>query len=455
MSSAQGQIQFLAACPPPLEAGTYDIEVRQSLPALNEDVANNYQMQVTGPRFTLDPNNFNAFYPPPNHRGQFAGKLPQVTLNRRTLPWERTLDGSESADQSPLPWMAVLLLDESETVIPKVTSGTVADLLPPGEQGRLPAKILGPQITAASLEIGESLETPCQTIDLDSQLFQDIAPAKSDLPYLAHVRKLTSSSSSDVAGSPDDPSVAVVLGNRFPNPQNKNFAFLVSLEGFQDYLPDIGKIPSKYLKVRLVCLANWSFTCSTENQSFQGLMAGLDIWRMGSQPVGRLNLVPQDSGEISSPSPATVARQALLEGFNLLAHTTRQGEETASWYRSPLVPLALRATAPATYPCADAALRYDPEYGLINVSYAVAWQLGRLLALRDRSFANAVFAWRRGHYLRFGRQLTRRALAEKLRPLLPTSGLDSRASVKQAIFDILRRRTHLGSRDRTGKGPAR
>src|SRR5262245_33686693 len=71
------------------------------------------------------------------------------------------------------------------------------------------------------------------------------------------------------------------------------------------------------------------------------------------------------------------------------------GEKAVSWYRGPLVPLYLgRQTGYEFRPAADAALRYDPLQGMMDVTYAAAFQLGRLLALQDRHFAISLYAYR-------------------------------------------------------------
>ena len=70
----------------------------------------------------------------------------------------------------------------------------------------------------------------------------------------------------------------------------------------------------------------------------------------------------------------------------------RQGEKTVSWYRGPLVPLNYDKPVQIQEPvsCADELLRYDPDIGLFDTTYAAAWQLGRLLALQNQSFALAL-----------------------------------------------------------------
>ena len=65
-----------------------------------------------------------------------------------------------------------------------------------------------------------------------------------------------------------------------------------------------------------------------------------------------------------------------------------------AWYRGPLSPYQITGDFPLSsadpdsiYLNAQAAMIYDETTGLFDLTYAVAWQLGRLLALNDRHFA--------------------------------------------------------------------
>jgi hypothetical protein len=42
-------------------------------------------------------------------------------------------------------------------------------------------------------------------------------------------------------------------------------------------------------------------------------------------------------------------------------------------------------------------VRYNTTYGMFEVSYAAAWELGRLLALQSKSFSVALYRWKRTH----------------------------------------------------------
>src|SRR5690606_8022517 len=48
---------------------------------------------------------------------------------------------------------------------------------------------------------------------------------------------------------------------------------------------------------------------------------------------------------------------------------------------------------------ADQLLAYDPEIGMMDISYASAWQLGKTLALADQAFAQKLYAWRQRNQL--------------------------------------------------------
>ncbi|MGN6566470.1 MAG: hypothetical protein ACTHJ0_00885, partial [Flavipsychrobacter sp.] len=127
------KVIFLQYEMPPLKTGEYTINVRQDV---NLNIGTPYsatrKFAVTGQRFTLDPLDFNAVFPPELANGEFMGTLPLVTFNRRTLPWERSSVESDSS----APWLALLLFNEGET--PDIQKLTVKDLVPVTETIAMP-----------------------------------------------------------------------------------------------------------------------------------------------------------------------------------------------------------------------------------------------------------------------------------------------------------------------------
>ncbi len=130
---------------------------------------------------------------------------------------------------------------------------------------------------------------------------------------------------------------------------------------------------------------------------FQALFAegGGAEYRKGAGASGLLTLpLPSLTPEEAAEDGFKAVVRALEQGYSGVNHTLRIGEKTVSWYRGPLVPLQLAPNDPYRfYPYADQALRYD-ENRLFDVSYAAAWQLGRLLALQNRPFAQALKRYR-------------------------------------------------------------
>jgi hypothetical protein len=85
-----------------------------------------------------------------------------------------------------------------------------------------------------------------------------------------------------------------------------------------------------------------------------------------------------------------------------------------SWYRGPLLPFDNPRTGEPPFASADALVRYDPEHGMFDVTLAAAWQLGRLLALSDRSFATTLYDWKQGRLTSAVVDFERKQLADRI-----------------------------------------
>ena len=410
-----GDVLFTPAWLPPLPDGHYSVSVTQSVsaPRSNTFPTTSTDFYIKGPRFTLNPGDVFHQHPAPSHVGKFANDLPHIVLNRKTLPWERTLDltpaGPVTAvdDATPTPWLALFLVDAKDPAIdppprgdpndtgPRVISGTVGDIISP------PNKILGPAITKADLDPWESTSDVCQYIDVPAPLYEQLVPSEADLHLLSHVREINTGNTV-IDDLKADGSYAVVVGSRLPysapNPQDeigvKNTACLVSLEGFGHYLYDptatSANLPPDTIAVRLAVLTSWTFF-DNGGDNLQVLLESLSFGPLNrearpivSRPVNRPR--PSDPG----PEFTNYADYALAQGYTALNHSMRNGEKTVSWYRGPLEPFATPNQADTNDNASDGALRYDPESGMFDVSYAAAWEIGRLIALQSKQFASAL-----------------------------------------------------------------
>lgn len=386
-----GQIQLVEACLPPLAQGEYEVTLDQILrdserspfPWSSAPYHSSLNLCVTPPRFHLDPALVRSVFPPSGEAGAFDAALPHVVLARRTLPWERILDAPTAA---PEPWVALLLVAEGESAgavrpLPVVSTQGEDSLLFPASTDVLPPDLR--REDPAELRRLHAKEA-CLAVDLPCTLFQGIAPRRRDLPYLAHARQVDTGDK-EIAGVNDKGWFAVVVGNRRPQADRAHRALLVSLEGHQHRLEDPWPDPREAKSsVRLAVLATWGFRCTASND-FKARMTALK-----TEPAW-LSLRGVEKPATTETLEAETERyvdETLRRGYTALDHGLRHGERTVSWYRGPLVPVEHEKAGGATGParCADELLRYDPQHGLFDVSYAGAWQLGRLLALQNPGF---------------------------------------------------------------------
>ena len=377
---------------PAVDDGTYTLTVTQKVTpgaAAETDYLATYQLTVSGPRFAIAPDDLHSRFPPPGSTGTYSALLPQAVLTRATLPWERALSGSVTHGTLPTPFVALLVL--SGTTAPPVQTGVLHDLVNP------PTGTLGPDVTLEPWE--DPIKDTCSYVDMSVADFNAAAPKATDLDLLAHLRNVDPTTKA-LGDAPVDGWFSVVIANRFPAASQPSTAYLVSLEGFAACIPP-GAPGAKYQTVRLAVLTSWSFIDDggSEQAFTQALTAvaghssGLSVASLGSDAA---------------------AEAVLAQGYVPMSHATRQAETVTSFYRGPLTPLSLDMSGvPSTYSCSDAALRFDPATGMLDVSYAAAWQLGRLLALNDREVAQAIYQWRRSHVERVTRLAGRMLLARR------------------------------------------
>ena len=392
MADPSNKIQFFQACLPPLLVGDYRVKIEQKLEGVEDykTLSAELEFSVAGPRFTLNPSDVYAVYPPANQSGAFGDTLPHIVFTRRTLPWERTVDGGQPNNTHPCPWLALLVCSEADFIAegqssPRIRTRKVRELLEPEQVDQAQ----GPDLKLIDLKEYESTDDLCNTIDLPAGLFSQIVPAKADLPYLAHVRKVHTGDKETLSLKTEG-CFSVVLANRFPEAAaagktGENTAYLVSLEGFEKYLYG-ASATLKAPKIRMAVLASWSFFCRGAS-TFKEIMENLDF--------GTLKLPSRRVAQKADAAAATKVQTAFDQGYVALDHHIRNGENTISWYRGPLLPVLYdKLPAYRHLPCPDAALRYNYETGLLDTTYAAAWQLGRLLALQNMHFGRAMYRYR-------------------------------------------------------------
>jgi hypothetical protein len=396
---------------PGLPAGVYELDVRvhvdgSDTTAISGELANSYRFGVHGDRFALsDPaGTISALYPEDNATGEFDGTFPHVVLTKPRLPWMRYPTHAPPEPDPGVPtWLAVLVLDDTdlEDLVPKVA--TVGDLLPAA---------LGPGIhsyfsyagAVPELDPGQAPTDAIMTLDLPLTLFTAIAPTLEDLALTAHVRTVSILNKPAAAGAAPPAEAtgtfSVVVSNRLPQGQLKSHAYLVSLEGLQTYLPTGDGSPGLDAggagTIRLAVLTHWTFFSAGSPARFDDQLQGLD----GPNPADPA--AAHTGVRLEYPGATGVVATALQDGYVPLDHKLRVGGQTVSWYRGPLSATngsastgsASAPTLPITSP--DVVTAFDPTTGMLDVSLAAAWTLGRMLALDDTTFSTTLYNWKQG-----------------------------------------------------------
>jgi len=400
------QIEFSPAHRPVLPIGDYSIEIKPGLKVDGSDKNGEIptvvpqSFVISGERFALQSADVVAVFPPDGSIGDHSNVLPHLILQRSTLPWERAADPADPK-ASTLPWLALLVFDETAGEIPVTSTLTLSQLQTPqpgqltadgagvqGPAGIFPTVLANTNTSAVSagkikLETGQNLEDKTTVIDVKASVLARMMPNRADLAWMAHVRQ-------SVDGPERGEEKAVLIANRMPVRGGRSIVHLVSFEnqfgpnGF--YTPLSLTAPDTQL-VRLVSLKSWSFTCTeaykvsptfvaTLQQTITidaakadalnqiGEVTGTEAFLtqikavLGEQVItankdlilrsathetflGLLQHIDRSPSTLRLPKPNNLpeaAEKMLATGAAALPHRFRNGDKLVSWYHGPLVP---------------------------------------------------------------------------------------------------------------------
>jgi hypothetical protein len=371
-----------------------------------------------------------AVHPPRNAQGLFDEVFPHIVLGRRTLPWERQLDPTgvipappvdvpdmepRPLRAGPAPWLGLLLFVDDPT-------RSEVTVLP---QPVKLSEVVTDTTIRTRLHLGSS-DPLVQAIEVDAALLRKIAPSKTEVQLCTHARQVNVDDRELAAGDSDG-WFAVVMANRLPTPGLRHRACLVSLEERSDVIFPAGPKPGDTLptgKKRLVLLHSWTFTAAPARPgggSFRELAEALD------------------SGLFGADTPGVTPT-----GHRPLELQDRSGTPQTVWYRGPLVGRPVLRDPLGPYHSADQARRISPETGAEDVSYAAAFELGRLLGAADGRLAQELAAWRRDAY----QEAARRSVADQVW----TDVTDIATSAEEAVADGMVAPVSLTMFSRAGVG---
>lgn len=354
---------------PQLDSGRYTLSVEQRATALGATWTASREFYIQGERLAFPAALIGGHFPADRSQRNSPWVLPHVVLNRGTLPWERHIRPGSTA-----PWLALLLVDAGEQSAATLRAGTLADL--------------GPDFQP---EPGETAESPVSLLEIERQLLERILPAETALDLLAHVRV-----------DADGREQAILIGNRLPRPDSTATVYLVALEHRFDTQGFKYGTAGPTDRLRLVCLKSWSYAVDAAGEGIAEALLRLD---------------PDQLDACHRLQEGHAAARGIAEaGFMPFRHLLRNGDTRAAFYRGPLVPATLPAQqTPTQVPVlsADMLLRYVPAHKLLDVSYAAAWTLGRLLALQSMGFQQALLGWKNIFYRRAKAQLVEQKLRDR------------------------------------------
>ncbi|KYK58974.1 hypothetical protein DCS_00101 [Drechmeria coniospora] len=437
---------------PGLEAGPkHNIRVTQTIDAKNGDETLQLEAEqdffVDAPQFSLPAGSVHSTYPPAGYSDDHR-ILPHVVLTDPHLPWERLGSPSDGTNKelrmrmktlaagkggepvrNRVPWLIMMSFSQDELRL------TPQDLASDGIFRNTSPGVVKPVKQSSTMTVNMSIEdlwkltsdvaTPVTSdlgpesmknsrgdfVFVETDLFQSFfstfdtkgnripgtSPNTRQYQYMSHVRKINGSGMA-LAGVEDTAVFAIVVGTRSGPLDNvmptTMCAHLVSIEGVERMA-----WPSKsHRYVALCSLHSWNYTVlppKTINvpDAFEHLGRTLDVLRVPDSMIEPLRN--------SDDAVKKLVGRRLDDGYTLVKYHTQTGELTVALYRSPLTPSyvkPLENLKTSSNSGVDLQI-LDKQLGIMDVTYSVAWQVGRTMALGDEAFAAALVRLRSSIHL--------------------------------------------------------
>lgn len=361
-------------------------------------------------QFVLPENCVRSFYPA---QGEAVENriLPHVVLNDSQIPWEQNANNDQTltrilGSDARVPWLALLVFtaDELQDVptlnSPAKLSPTLATTLTQQQlfESQIGDTTLKIPFSRSDLSKDENVNVVFVKAGAFNAYFSEQVPGEKTpaigrYSLLSHVRRSTKGKEAEAD------SCSLIVGHRHGPEGNTKptlaFAHLVSLIGVQS---DRMAFPAQANDVSvLVSLHSWSFQWTpSENIGLDQLLKNLTnnirpLARSGAA-LGQPQTKPIDSPE------AAWMKTLCGDGYTTVKHRLPTGEVTAALYRGPLIPNRQRSKEASKIEPDSSEVsfqRFDAKSGLMDISYQVAWNAGRALAMENSTFPVAIPRLRR------------------------------------------------------------
>lgn len=348
---SEQQVTFYDAHDVLLEEGEYKVTVTQKITHGKETIAKGaptkLSFELGKPHHRLEPHEVVSVYPPAGSNGDYQNTMPHIILSNSTLPWQVKSKGKA-------PWIALLVLDNSELAhAGSIDSELVREEAPQGTKGGM----LNLSVSFFHQLFGLS-GSPEQN---ENRFYKTIA-------NLTHVRQTIDKGASQER--------ACLLANRLPQPGSSSVVYAVSIANLPEYC-----FQSDDLKRRIILpsLFNFRFQTTIETDATFDHLKAINAAYLHTC--------------FSKNVPDTIARLQ-GEAYLPLSHHLRNGAESHSLYRGPLVPKATSISIPHVRN-SDGLLRKNKDTGWWDTSYAAAWNIGRSMAMSSTVARKALISWQR------------------------------------------------------------
>ena len=372
------------------------------------------QFSTLATPYTLDTSLINSVYPPSGH-SDYWNVLPHVLFNDARTPW--LLQGTkEDTATSPTPWLALLVFTEDELtpdILTLEAIGTATGTTPsktPTLAYDMQVKDLYSLNSSVSQPISSSSSsdmTQIQAIFIQGSLFANLfgtpvssstasvdpsvtVPSLDRFKFMSHVRRFNASGVTN-----QDPlsvqelaaTVSPRTGDYTMTAPTIAYAHLVSLAGIAD---NSSLTLNRNQPAALVSLYSWTFNHlpATSYDTRQILIDLASSLQPLSMPQPTLAAV---KSQVPNETPAdSWVKNKMLAGYSVVRYRTPTGESTIAITRGFLTGSKFDALdlPPSNYG-SDLALM-DESSGFLDLTWQLAWELGRTTAVGDRVFASAM-----------------------------------------------------------------
>lgn len=373
---------------PALTAGEYQLDVWHAMgpqvpseQELQAQPANTTKMVISCPTLKLESGAILSSFPSPGEAAATPNRLPFLVFQQETLPWMyspaliQTIGNVLAHPNHKPSWMALIALKESELSDGTMPAGGLISRFyedqPLGDIFRIQGTQVA-EVERVNPSIGASTDL-CDQLEIGSITAAFMLPTLADCGLTAHVRRIQS----DEIKGDDDGYVSILLGTRQLEANTAYRVFLISL---QERNVSRLKLLTQGNKVtRFVVLHHYPFRTGAALADFRQRLTAVDLQAWGRGSKG--SAVAQAGSGV------------------LLNRQTRVGTKTQCLYHGPLVDRI-----------PDSQTLHDPKIrtsdvpvptvtvqgkAVRDISYPAAFELGRMLALSERTWLSALLDYRR------------------------------------------------------------